>query len=541
MFYPLVAFIALTTIKQWNLLFNTPAKVHCSYDFCLTTYEHRYWNTTICAMDENLFLNLNQSLQNNCMTSIWNFYYIGTGYRTDNISLMTSNVADMTYNTAGRMTHNTAGLMTYTTAGLMTHNTAGRMTHKMTGCMIHKIAAYKTEHTLIHNTAGCMTQKIAAYETEHVSIIPCSYCLMPYFITSLPVSHFCKPDHNVMTSCGMENKTYPSCLYHHIIKFTAPYNLSEKTGNHTAIFKEQCSKPVSIFIYFLRRKGQSNSQFDQKLHNHYKCPALRPLPLFLAINRCIYYLLNSTFINHADDVKHLIDKLLLKLQQYVTRRNNYKQHWIILLFSGLLSSQHISLWFLFLFFWRIHIVAWKLSWFQNLIFNMNRAINIIMVLSTSSYIQYLGTGITFITFCCPIISLVSDWSTKSTTGFTGGGRSARTDYEFLKPYVISTEVELKNPAEFSYVYGVHCTLYKAIKEIQTSGEARLVCNIPLALVVKTLTLSQADEVAKEHNIHGLSRKSLPEKQMAVESHACTNICNGCVTMFKPVKKKPKEY
>ena len=162
-----------------------------------------------------------------------------------------------------------------------------------------------------------------------------------------------------------------------------------------------------------------------------------------------------------------------------------------------------------------------------------------MVLSTSFYIQYLGICITFITLCCPMISLVSDWSMKSTTGFIGGGRSARTDYEFLKPYVISTELELKNPAEFSYVYGGHCTLYKAIKEIQTSGEAQLVCNIPLSLVVKTLTFSQADEVAKEHNIRGLSHKSLPEKQVAVESHVCTKICNGCVTMFKPVKKKTK--
>jgi hypothetical protein len=171
------------------------------------------------------------------------------------------------------------------------------MTHNTVGCMTHKIAAYKTQHTLIHNTAthmthnlntaGYMTHKIAAYETEHVSIIPCSYCFMPRFITSLPVSHFCKPDHNVMISCGMENKTYPSCLYHHIIKFPAPYNLSKKSGNHTTIFKEQCSKAVAIFIFFLPQKRQSNSQFDQKLHNHYKCPAL---PLFLAINHCIYIL-----------------------------------------------------------------------------------------------------------------------------------------------------------------------------------------------------------------------------------------------------------
>ena len=101
------------------------------------------------------------------------------------------------------------------------------------------------------------------------------------------------------------------------------------------------------------------------------------------------------------------------------------------------------------------------------------------------------------------------------------------------------EVELKNPDKFSYVYGSHCTVYNAMQEIQTSGEAQLVCNIPLALVANILTSTQANEVAKQHNLHALSRKSLAEKQTAVESHVCTTSCNQYVTMFKPVKKNQK--
>ena len=126
---------------------------------------------------------------------------------------------------------------------------------------------------------------------------------------------------------------------------------------------------------------------------------------------------------------------------------------------------------------------------------------------------------------------------KSTTGFTGGGRSARNNYEFLKPYVVSTKVQLKNPDEFSYVYSSHSTIDNAMQEIETSGEARLVCNIPLALVAHILTSTQATEVAKEHNLLGLSRKSLEEKRKAVKSHVCTVSCNRHVTTFKPVKKK----
>jgi hypothetical protein len=135
----------------------------------------------------------------------------------------------------------------------------------------------------------------------------------------------------------------------------------------------------------------------------------------------------------------------------------------------------------------------------------------------------------------PFTLLASKQNVKLATGFIGGGSSVRTDYENLKPYVVLSEVELKNPAQFSYVYGGHCTLDKALQEIKTSGEAQLVCNMPLALLANILTTIQTREVGKEHNLH-VSRKSLAERRTAIETHVCTMSCNRCVTMFKPVKK-----
>jgi hypothetical protein len=65
-------------------------------------------------------------------------------------------------------------------------------------------------------------------------------------------------------------------------------------------------------------------------------------------------------------------------------------------------------------------------------------------------------------------------------------RSAQMVYEILRPYVVSTKVQLKNPDEFGYVYRGHLTPDNAIQEIQTSGEAQLVCNMPLALLANIL-------------------------------------------------------
>jgi hypothetical protein len=99
------------------------------------------------------------------------------------------------------------------------------------------------------------------------------------------------------------------------------------------------------------------------------------------------------------------------------------------------------------------------------------------------YLQFICFSIRKkkITLRHPSILQPSDSNIKPTSSFVGGGSSARTDYEFLKPYIVSMEVELKNPDEFSYVYGGHRTFDNAMQEIRTSGEVQLVCNIPLAL------------------------------------------------------------
>ena len=159
----------------------------------------------------------------------------------------------------------------------------------------------------------------------------------------------------------------------------------------------------------------------------------------------------------------------------------------------------------------------------------------------SSYMHFIcyWISIKFIIFGYPLMIPVSDQNIKSTTSFIGGGRSARTDYDFLKQYVVTTKVELKNPEEFSYVYCGHSTFDDTMQEIQTRGEALLVCNIPLAFIANILTSAQANEVAKKHNIHSLSRRSLVEKRTAVKSHLCTITCKKCVTVFKPVKKNQK--
>jgi hypothetical protein len=315
-----------------------------------------------------------------------------------------------------------------------------------------------------------------------------------------------------------------------------PDTCYEKTENW-------CSKSVTVPIYILLYHSDQQTDLT-KLPEKYNCSAL---PIFLAINRSIYYLLNGTF-SQAYDVNHLIKRLLLMFRQYITRRNDFKFLWFALLLTGILRSRHISLWFIFVLYLRIHIVPWKLFWFQkknyvvNLLtaYTMNLTINKFVILRSCLHFISFGLCIKFVARHNPLSLPVSDRIIKSTTSFIGGGRSARIDYGFLKPYMMSTEFQLKFPHDFSYVYGSHRTFDNAIQEIQTSGEAQLVCNIPLALVANILTSIQANEVAKEHNLH-VSRKSLAEKRTSIESHVCTMSCNPCVTMFKPVKKKPEDY
>jgi len=61
----------------------------------------------------------------------------------------------------------------------------------------------------------------------------------------------------------------------------------------------------------------------------------------------------------------------------------------------------------------------------------------------------------------------------------------------------------------------------------------------MVLLGRWCKTTQANEVAKEHNLHALSHKSLAEKRAAIKSHICTKSCNECVTLFKAVKKSQK--
>ena len=153
--------------------------------------------------------------------------------------------------------------------------------------------------------------------------------------------------------CGMINKSScPSCQYHHINIMPAPQNPFKKSVNHIA-FMQPCSKATTISFYDLPHKHHSNDQFDQKMHKHYKSSALP-----LSINRSIYYLLINTF-NDIFDVNTLINQLLLMLQRYMTRRNDFKHRWFMLILSNLLRSQHISFWFLIILILNLHIVNWR--------------------------------------------------------------------------------------------------------------------------------------------------------------------------------------
>ena len=369
-------------------MFNSQAAIHCLDSSCLSMYpHHRYGYTQTCAVYDT-FPNLDLTLDDTSLGSIWHLYYVAAGHKTHNPGHMTHNSGCITHN-PGRMTHN---------PGLMTHNP---------GLMTHNIAS-----------SGCMTQNKSCALS-----IQCHYCSMPTScMTSVSSS---KWQHNVTACYSMTDKSfYLSHQCHLIVIMPAPCNLYKKTEN-------QCSKSVTFSVYVLQH--HSNSQFDQKLQKQYKCSAL---PLFLAINRCIYYLLNGTF-NKACDVNHLINRLLLMLQQYITRYNDFKHRWFTLLLSGLLRSQHISLWFLIVLYFRICIVAQKLFWFQIYIYIMNfiivYTVNLIMdklvvlssvVLSSCLHFICFWTCIKFITLCHPSIILASDQNIKSTTGFVGGGSSA---------------------------------------------------------------------------------------------------------------------
>jgi hypothetical protein len=124
--------------------------------------------------------------------------------------------------------------------------------------------------------------------------------------------------------------------------------------------------------------------------------------------------------------------------------------------------------------------------------------------------------------------------------FVGGGASARTDYQSLKPYLISIDDPIQNPEQYNYVYNGHYVFNKALQIVQMTGDKHVICNIPISHVAGILTTSQANDIAKEHNIPALSRKSLSEKRESIKSHICTKNCSSCVMIFKVVSKNKKD-
>ena len=207
---------------------------------------------------------------------------------------------------------------------------------------------YKTQKTG-HKTynVGYMTHNSAGHATRYTSYMSSiKLChLMPGCMTSGPISISCRWGHNHGAHCCMTNKlSYQSCPCHHIIIVHKLCDLTQKTINCMEMFRQPCYKSLRISIHgVLRCTHYSGSPPDRNL----KPPShsiFLALPLVMVIDLGIYYL-KGTF-NQACDVNHLISRLLLQLQQYITRHNDFKHGWFMLLLSGLLRTWHGSLWIL---------------------------------------------------------------------------------------------------------------------------------------------------------------------------------------------------
>src|ERR1700678_3221658 len=170
--------------------------------------------------------------------------------------------------------------------------------------------------TTHNHSPGPMTHNLGRI-TESRSCplsIQCHHLMMPVSVSG-------KWCHKViMTSYSITDKRYnPSCRFNHINIMHNTYKMTENG----------CSRSITVPVYVLL--CHLPSHIVQKLHKNYKHSARF---LFLAINHSIYYSLNGAF-NQAHDVKH----------------------WFKLLLSGLLRSQHISLWFITVTYLRICIIA----------------------------------------------------------------------------------------------------------------------------------------------------------------------------------------
>ena len=274
------------------------------------------------------------------------------------------------------------------------------------------------------------------------------------------------------------------------------------------------------------------------------------------------------FVWSSQDVNFLIALILLKLQRYITRRHDFVCYWRFLLFHDLLKSQCMFCWVLMALFrlmciFFINQVKFLINWFKffynvivNLLIYMCITIQNLFTHVWKSYVVILKIDIKkklrisllllhfcewayFMTFYVPKIFLCNTSGVEIEHAFIGGGSLPRLDFKMLEPYVISINLPVQNPEQFNYVYDGHGFFKNMVQKIQACGENHIICNIPLGSIVSILTTTQAKEVAKEHCLHSLSRKSLAEKRAVIKSHICTKSCNKGVTIFKAVEKNQK--
>src|ERR1700678_943251 len=96
MLYFLVAFIAFSAFKQWNPIFDPQTHTRRSDHARPSTYPlHGYRYTRPYAM-YGTFPNLDPTLDDNSLGSIWQLYYVAAGRKTHNPGCKTHSAGHMT-------------------------------------------------------------------------------------------------------------------------------------------------------------------------------------------------------------------------------------------------------------------------------------------------------------------------------------------------------------------------------------------------------------------------------------------------------------
>ena len=468
-----------------------------------------------------LFDNIDPALNDARMKSSWHLSCAITSYTIHNIA------SHGAHGSFGRMTHCMVGRKTHSVIGRKTHNPFGHLTHNAPNSTINNALGRKTSHSIIASQRGC--HLIPGHHTCYPLSISVQWC---YNITTKHAIGHGGFINNYFASNGRRfefTKGFTYCNTHNddIIMLDPSrfkYTSAWTTDIHGVHFTNTNISMANVNTFGC----YVNSQAFYKLCKNGKHSAL---PLILAINRCIYYFMNGNF-NHSHDVDHLVKRILMMLRRYIMKRNDFRYYTITLLLSGLRMSRHISLWILVVVFRRLRL-AKNMCHFQQKLFTIHLSYKRItgskLLLCFTLFSTFVGLVYQLIFPSLADIKPIN-------RAVIGGGRPSRTDYETLKPYVITTEVQIKNPEHFNYIYEEHSTFDEAIRKIQTTEENFILCNVPLFIIADILTSTQANAIMKRHNLHALSRKPLGEKREAVKSHRCTKTCLQCFTLFKAVAK-----